>query len=99
VLLLPSQRNLVSGVPTTLPQAEYGGISFDYLNLECPSIFHLFSSILNFGALPGTLFYLFCNFSVYSIDAIFILGDGLTRLVLRWEKSAPLHSCSWTFLG
>jgi hypothetical protein len=50
------------------------------------------------------LFILKC--SIYSIDTVFILGDGLTRLLLRWyllllrwEKSAPLLSCSWTFLG
>jgi hypothetical protein len=57
--------------------------------------------------LPGTLFDLFCNFPVYIIDTLFILGDGLTLLllrwylllqVLRWEKSAPLLSCSWIFL-
>jgi hypothetical protein len=43
---------------------------------------------------------------VYSIDTIFILGDGLTRLLLRWnllllrwEKSAPILFCSWIFLG
>jgi hypothetical protein len=52
----------------------------------------------NFGALPGTLFINFVIF-FYSIYIIFILGDGLTRLLLRWEKSAPLLSCSWTFLG
>jgi hypothetical protein len=40
------------------------------------------------------------------IQYLFILGDGLTRLLLRWyllllrwEKSAQLLSCSWTFLG
>ncbi len=45
-------------------------------------------------------------FTVYSNDTIFILGDGLTRLLLRWyllllrwEKSAPLLSCSWIFPG
>jgi hypothetical protein len=27
--------------------------------------------------------------TVLNIDTIFILGDGLTRLLLRWEKSAP----------
>jgi hypothetical protein len=42
----------------------------------------------NFSALSGTLFIYFV------IDTIFILGDGLTRLLLRWEKSAPLLSCS-----
>jgi len=46
------------------------------------------------------------TFSVYSIDTIFILGDGLTRLLLRWyllllrwQKPAQLLSCSWTFLS
>jgi hypothetical protein len=43
--------------------------------------------VLNFGALPCSLFVYFA-ISVYSIDTIFILGDGLTRLLLRWEKSA-----------
>ncbi len=52
-----------------------------------------------FGALPGTLFIYLSNFSVYSIDTIFILGDGLIRLLLRWEKSAPILFCSWIFLG
>jgi hypothetical protein len=37
----------------------------------------------NFGGLPDTLC-LFCNFCVCSIDTIFILGDGLIRLLLRW---------------
>jgi hypothetical protein len=45
------------------------------------------------------LFLFILKFSVYSIDTVFILGDGLTRLLLRWEKSAPLLSCFWTFLG
>jgi hypothetical protein len=43
---------------------------------------------------------------IYSIDTIFILDDGLTRLLLRWyllllrwEKSAPIPFCSWIFLG
>jgi hypothetical protein len=51
-------------------------------------------------------FYLFFLFSVYSIDTIFILGDGLIRLLLRWnllllrwEKSAPILFCYWNFLG
>jgi hypothetical protein len=51
-------------------------------------------------------FYLFFSFSGYSIDTIFILGDGLIRLLLRWnllllrwEKSAPILFCSWIFLG
>jgi hypothetical protein len=41
-----------------------------------------------------------------SIDTIFILGDGLIRLLLHWnplllrcEKSAPILLCSWIFLG
>jgi hypothetical protein len=41
----------------------------------------------------------FIKFSVYSIDTIFILGDGLTRLLLRWEKSDPLLFCSWILGG
>ncbi len=60
----------------------------------CASYFFFFF----FWCLPGTLFIYFVT--------IFILGDGLTRLLLRWfllllrwEKSAPLLSCSWTFLG
>jgi hypothetical protein len=58
-------------------------------------------------------FYLFLYFSVYSIDTIFILGDGLIclllrwyllllrwyLLLLRWEKSALIAFCSWIFLG
>jgi hypothetical protein len=34
-------------------------------------------------------------FVYFVIDTIFILGDGLTSLLLRWEKSAPFLSCSW----
>jgi hypothetical protein len=38
-------------------------------------------------------------FLIFCIDTIFILGDGLIRLLLRWEKSAPILFCSWIFLG
>jgi hypothetical protein len=62
---------------------------------------------------PALFLFIFLTFSVFSIDTIFILGDGLTRLLLRWyllllrwyllllgwEKSAQLLSCSMTFLG
>ncbi len=34
-------------------------------------------------------------FVYFVIETIFIFGDGLTRLLLRWEKSAQLLSCSW----
>jgi hypothetical protein len=30
---------------------------------------------------------------------LFILNDELTRLLLRWEKAAPLLSCSWIVPG
>jgi hypothetical protein len=46
------------------------------------------------------------QFSVYSIYTIFILGDGLTHLLLRWETPAaalgkifPIFFCSWIFFG
>jgi hypothetical protein len=44
------------------------------------------SLVLLFGALPGTLFIYFVIFYLCTvlIDTIFILGDGLTRLLLRW---------------
>ncbi len=44
------------------------------------------SDVLYYGALPGTtpFFCLYLLFSVYSIVTIFILCDGLTRLMLRW---------------
>jgi hypothetical protein len=35
---------------------------------------------------------------MYNIDTIFILGDRLKRLLLRWEKSAlllPVPGFSW----
>jgi hypothetical protein len=54
---------------------------------------------------PALFLFIFV-ISVYSIDTIFILGDGLTRLLLRWyllllrwEKSAPILFCSRIFLG
>jgi hypothetical protein len=40
-----------------------------------------------FSDFPGTLF-LYFYLSLYSIDTIFILGDGLTRLLLRWLSPA-----------
>jgi hypothetical protein len=40
--------------------------------------------ILKFLLLLPAFFGLFYNFLVYSIDTIFILGKGLTRLLLRW---------------
>ncbi len=46
----------------------------------------------SFGALP-----VICDFlpTVPRIDMIFILSDGLTRLLLLWEKSVPLLFCFW----
>jgi hypothetical protein len=61
---------------------------------------------LFFGALPGTLFIYFSNFLSTVLIQYSSLGDGLIRLLLRWnllllrwEKSAPILFCSWIFLG
>jgi hypothetical protein len=43
---------------------------------------------LKFWCAPRHSFCLFSDFLFYSIDTVFIFGDGLTRLLLRWEKSA-----------
>ncbi len=49
--------------------------------------------------MPFPVLFLFILwFSIYSMDTIFILGDGLTCLLMWWEKSASLLSCSWIFL-
>jgi hypothetical protein len=65
-----------------------------------PLVFHF---LLNFGALPGPLFFtVFLKFSVYSTDTIFILGDGLMpdtpAASLDAPAAAPGKICSYTFL-
>ncbi len=85
------------------PDKEIRRASLSIIYFRMPSGFivslylHSFYNLI-FGALPGTLLVFFCNF-VHIIDIVFILGDGLTRLLLRWEKSAPFLSCFWITTG
>ncbi len=57
--------------------------------------------ILSFGAIPGILFvYLFWNFSVYSTDSSFILGDKFSWAKPRegcWEGFEPGASAQQPF--